>query len=63
MSATMVVGMFVHVLHRDPAPHSNHKCLNLTLILPTSDTEETILSPVLPPGVGSNLKHGLCNKD
>lgn len=52
----MVVMMVVHVLHCDPAPHSNHKCFNLALIAPTSDTEVTVLSPVLSPGVGSNLE-------
>lgn len=52
----MVVMMIVHVLHRDPAPHANHKCFNLALIVPTSDAEVAVLSPVLPPGVGSNLE-------
>lgn len=56
VSATMVVMMVVHVLHCDPAPHSNHKCFNLTLVVPTSDTEVAVLPPVLSPGVGSNLK-------
>lgn len=55
MSPTVVGMMAVHVLHCYPAPHSNHKCFNLTLIAPTSNTEETILSPVLSPGVCSNL--------
>lgn len=52
----MVVMMVVHVLHRDPAPHTDHKRFNLTLIVPASDTEVAVLSPVLPPGVGSDLK-------
>lgn len=52
----MVVMVVVHVLHRDPAPHANHKCFNLTFIVPASDTEVAVLSPVLSPGVGSNLE-------
>lgn len=56
VSTTMVVMMVVHVLHRDPAPHADHKRFNLTLIVPTSNTEVAILSPVLSPRVGSNLK-------
>lgn len=55
VSATMMVMMALHVLHRDAAPHANHKCFNLTLVVPTSDAEVAVLSPVLPPGVGSNL--------
>lgn len=57
VSAVMVVvGKVVHVLHRDPAPHTDHKCFNLTLIVPASDAEVTILSPVLSPGVCRNLE-------
>lgn len=55
VSATMVV-MVVHVLHRDPAPHANHKCFNLTLVVPAGDAEVAVLSPVLSPGVGSDLE-------
>lgn len=54
VSAMMVVVVVVHVLHRDPAPHTDHKRLDLTLIFPTSDAEIAVLSPVLSPGVGSN---------
>lgn len=56
MSTTVLVMMVVHVLHRDPAPHTDHKCFNLTLIVPASDAEVAVLSPVLSPGVGSDLK-------
>lgn len=55
MSAAMAAVTVVHVLQRDPAPHADHKCFDLTFIVPTSDAEVAILSPVLPPGVGSNL--------
>lgn len=48
--------MAVHVLHRDSAPHANHKCFDLALVLATSDAEITVLPPVLSPGVCSNLK-------
>lgn len=48
--------MVVHVLHRDPAPGADHKCFYLTLVGPTSDAKEAVLSPVLSPGVRSNLK-------
>lgn len=54
VSAAMVVVMVVHVLHCDPAPHTNHKRFNLTLVVPASDAEVAVLSPVLSPGVGSN---------
>lgn len=54
--ATMVVVMVVHVLHRDPAPSADHKCFNLTLVFPAGDAEVAVLSPVLSPGVGSDLK-------
>lgn len=54
VSATMLVMMVVHVLHRDPAPHADHKCFDLTLVFPAGDAEVAVLSPVLSPGVGSN---------
>ncbi len=56
VSATVVVMMVVHVLHCDSAPHADHKCLDLTLVFPTCDAEVAILSPVLSPGVGSDLR-------
>lgn len=52
VSAAMVVVVVVHVLHRDPAPHTDHKCFNLALVGPASDAEVAVLSPVLSPGVG-----------
>lgn len=54
VSAMMVVVVVVHVLHRDPAPHTDHKRFDLALVFPTSDAEIAVLSPVLSPGVGSN---------
>lgn len=56
LSTAMVVMVIVHVLHCDSAPRADHKCLNLALILPTCNAEEAIFSPVLPPGVSSNLE-------
>lgn len=50
----MVVMVVVHVLHCNPAPHANHESFDFTLIISTSDTEVTIFSPVLSPGVGSD---------
>lgn len=47
--------MVVHVLHRDPAPHANHKCFNLALVLAAGDAEIPVLPPVLAPGVCRNL--------
>lgn len=52
----VVVVMVVHVLHRDPAPDANHKGFNLALVAPASNAEVAVLSPVLSPGVGSDLK-------
>lgn len=54
VSAMVVVMMVVHVLHCNSAPHADHKCFNLALIVPTGDTEVAVLSPVLSPGVGSD---------
>lgn len=54
--------MVVHVLHRDPAPRADHKCFNLTLVFPAGDAEVAVLSPVLSPGVGSDLKTKYGNK-
>lgn len=54
--ALMVV--VVHILHSDTAPHTDHKGLDLALVLPTCDAEEAILTPGLPPRVGSNLFGG-----
>lgn len=51
----MVLVMAVHVLHRDPAPHANHKRFDLALVLATGDAEIALLPPVLSPGVCSNL--------
>lgn len=54
--------MAVHVLHRDSPPHANHKCFDLALVLATGDAEVTVLSPILSPGVCSNLKKkGKCD--
>ena len=53
--ASVAVGFVVHVLHRDPPPHADHKGFNLTLILATSDAKVAVLAPVLPPRVGRNL--------
>lgn len=50
----IVMVMVVHVLHRDPAPHADYKCLDFTLVVSTSDTEVAVLTPILSPGVGSN---------
>lgn len=61
VSAAMVV-MVVHVLHRDPAPHADHKRFDLALVFTTSDAEVTVLAPVLSPGVGSGLKEGTCHQ-
>lgn len=55
VSAAMVVVMVVHVLHRDPAPHADHKRFDLALVFAASDAEVTVLAPVLSPGVGSDL--------
>lgn len=52
----MVVVTVMHVLHRDSAPHANHKCFDLALVLATGDAEIAVLAPVLSPGVCSNLK-------
>lgn len=54
----VVVVMAMHVLHRDSAPHANHKRFDLALVLATSDAEITVLPPVLSPRVCSNLKQG-----
>lgn len=56
VSAVVMVVVVVHVLHRDSAPHTNHKCFNLTFVVPASDAEVSVLSPVLSPGVCSGLK-------
>lgn len=48
--------MVVHVLDCDSAPHADHERLDLALVCPASNAEETIFSPVLPPGVGSDLE-------
>lgn len=56
VSAAMVVMVAVHVLHGDPAPHANHKGLDLALVGATSNAEEAVLAPVLPPGVGGDLQ-------
>lgn len=45
----------VHVLHRDSAPHADHKRFDLALVVAAGDAEVTVLSPVLSPGVCSNL--------
>lgn len=55
----IVMVMVVHVLHRDPAPHADYKCLDFTLVVSTSDTEVAVLTPILSPGVGSNLKKAM----
>lgn len=62
VSAAMVVVMVVHVLHRDPAPHADHKRFDLTLVFAASDAEVAVLAPVLSPGVGSGLKEGTCHQ-
>lgn len=54
-TAVVVVVVAVHVLHRDSAPHANHKRFDLALVLAAGDAEVTVLSPVLSPGVCSNL--------
>lgn len=46
----------MHVLHRDSAPHADHKCFDLALVLATGDAEVSVLPPVLSPGVCSDLK-------
>lgn len=46
----------VHVLHGDPAPHADHERFDLALVGATSDAEEAVLAPVLPPGVGGDLQ-------
>lgn len=56
LPAAVVVVMRLHVLHRDPAPHADHKGLDLALVLAAGDAEITVLPPVLAPGVCSNLK-------
>lgn len=48
--------MILHILHGDSAPHTNHKRFNLALVCPASDAKVAVLSPVLSPGVGSNLE-------
>lgn len=55
VSAAMVVEV-VHVLHRDPAPHADHKRFDLALVFAAGDAEVTVLAPVPSPGVGSDLK-------
>lgn len=62
VSAAMVVVMVVHVLHRDPAPHPDHKRFDLALVFAASDAEVAVLTPVLSPGVGSGLKEGTCHQ-
>lgn len=62
VSAPIVVVMVVHVLHRDPAPHADHKRFDLALVFAASDAEVTVLAPVLSPGVGSGLKEGTCHQ-
>lgn len=62
VSAAMMAVMVVHVLHRDPAPHADHKRFDLALVFAASDAEVTVLAPVLSPGVGSGLKEGTCHQ-
>lgn len=45
----------VHVLHANPAPHAHHEGLDLALVAAPRDAEVAVLSPVLAPGVGSDL--------
>lgn len=50
-----MVVMIVHVLHGDSAPHADHERFDLALVVPASDAEVAVLSPVLSPRVGSDL--------
>lgn len=54
--AAVVVMVAVHVLHGDPAPHADHERFDLALVGATSDAEEAVLAPALPPGVGGDLQ-------
>lgn len=60
LPTAVVVVMAVHVLHRDSAPHANHKRFDFALVVAAGDAEVTVLSPVLSPGVCSNLKKKGC---
>lgn len=54
--AVMMMMMVVHVFHGDSAPHADHERLDLALVHTASDAEVTVLAPVLPPRVGSDLR-------
>lgn len=46
----------VHVLHSDTAPDPHNKGLYLALVGATGNAEVAMFTPVLPPGISSNLK-------
>lgn len=56
LASSMMMVMTEHVLHVYSSPHTDDKRFDLALVLTASDAKVPVLTPVLPPGVGSNLK-------
>lgn len=56
LASSMMTVRTVHVLHVYSSPHTDNKRFDLAFVLTPSDAEVPVLTPVLPPGVGGNLK-------